>query len=250
MSIFIFLSHILKNKIGDCKMENVTKVRYNNKLNDLENGTLSAVEQNLFFYICARAREHGENIIEISFDSIRERTEFSACGDASLIQALKKTNENIFKMPYEYVTDDNVIIQGGLFSEFTIDPHKRTLSIKINKDLLFLLNNLNSNFDEWILDEFVDIKSVYSKRIYRICKQWRSVGRTPIYKVDDFRKRLAIPNSYPNKLLIPRILEPAHKDLSKYFHDFQIKIHKGSGKGSPITGISFYFSPILYLKSD
>lgn len=231
-------------------MGNVTKVRYNNKLNDLENGTLSAVEQNLFFYICARAREHGEDIIEISFDSIRERTEFSACGDTALIQSLKETNKNILKMPYEYVTDDNVIIQGGLFSEFIINPHKRTLSIKINKDLLFLLNNLDKNFDEWELEDFVDIKSIYSKRIYRMCKQWRSVGRTPIYQIDDFRKRLAIPNSYPNKLLLPRILEPAHKDLSKYFHNFMVTVHKGEGKGSPITGVSFKFSPILYLKAD
>ena len=226
------------------------KVRYNSKLNKLENGALGSVEQNLFFYICARVREHGNEIVQISFDSIRERSGFTTHGDKALIAALREVNRNLLAMNYEYVTENNIIIQGGLFSTFAIDPLARTLSVRINDDLIFLLNKLDENFSEWELEEFIRIKSSYTKRIYRLCKEWRTVGKTPIYDIETFKQIIGLPESYENKKLVARILQPAEEDLSKYFRRFRININRGSGRGTPITGISFSFSPIAYIQME
>lgn len=231
-------------------MKNKVKVRYNNDLNKLENGVLSSVEQNLFFYICSRTREHGSELIEISFDSIRERSGFTAHGDLALISALKEVNRNLLTMNYEYVTENNIIIQGGLFTTFSIDPYQRILGIKINEDLSFLLNRLDGNFSEWELEEFTKIKSSYTKRIYRLCKEWRTVGKTPIYNVESFKDAIGLPESYENKKLVARILIPTEEELSKYFKNFKVIINRGESRGTPITGISFSFSPIMYLKTD
>lgn len=226
------------------------KVRYNSNLNKLENGALGSVEQNLFFYVCARIREHGEELIDISFDSIRERSGFTAHGDSALIEALREVNRNLLAMNYEYVTENNVIVQGGLFSTFAIDPSRRTLSVRINDDLSFLLNRLDENFSEWELEEFVKIKSSYIKRIYRLCKEWRTIGKTPIYKIETFKQLIGLPDEYENKKMVARILQPTKNELSKYFRNFQVKIQRGDGRGTPITGISFSFSPIAYIKEE
>lgn len=231
-------------------MKNEVKVRYNNNLNKLENGALGSVEQNLFFYICARIREHETDLVEITFDSIRERTGFTAHGDIALIQALREVNRNLLAMNYEYITENNIIIQGGLFSTFSIDPYRRTLGVRINEDLSFLLNKLDTNFSEWELEEFTKIKSSYHKRIYRICKEWRTVGKTPVYDLENFKNIIGLPKSYENKKLVARILSPAENELSKYFRNFKVVIQRGDGRGTPITGISFSFSPIVYLKEE
>lgn len=218
-------------------------VRYNNQLNLLENRQLGAVEQNLFFYICSRIREKKDAVIEISFDSIRNRTEFTAHGDSALIETIDSISGNLLMLNYRYVTEKNVIIRGGLFSTFIINPDKRTLTVKVNEDLAFLLNNLDGNFTEWELNEFIHIRSVYSKRIYRLCKEWRNVGRTPMFDINEFKTAIGLPEDYENKKFVARILSSAIKDLSPYFKRFRYTMDRDSRRGRQIKGISFAFTP-------
>ena len=233
----------MKKKFADPSIH----VRYNNQLNLLENKQLGAVEQNLFFYICSRVREKKDSIIEISFDSIRERIEYTACGDQCLIKTIDNISKNLLMLNYRYVTEKNVIIRGGLFSTFIINPDKRMLTVKVNEDLAFLLNQLDGNFTEWELNEFIHIKSVYSKRIYRLCKEWRSAGKTPMFDINEFKTAIGLQENYENKKFVARILANAMEDLSPYFKRFRYTLDRDSGRGRQIKGISFVFTPWIYV---
>ena len=123
-----------------------------------------------------------------------------------------------------------------------------TLQVKINSDLAFLLNKLDSNFSEWELEEFIKIKSTYTKRIYRLCKEWRIIGKTPIYDIEIFKNTIGLNEEYENKKLVAKILTSAEEELKKYFNNFEIIIHRGESRGAPITGISFTFSPTIYME--
>lgn len=221
------------------------KVRYNNQLNMLENNQLSAVEQNLFFYICSRVREKGYACIDISFDSIRERIHYTASGDQCLIKTLDNISKNLLMLNYRYVTEKNVIIRGGLFTTFAILPAERILKVRVNEDLAFLLNRLDGNFTEWELEEFIRIRSIYSKRIYRLCKEWRTVGRTPVFDIGEFKEAIGLPENYENKKFMSRIIPAAEKDLGPYFHKFRYALKRENGRGRQITGISFAFRPYV-----
>lgn len=219
------------------------KVRYNKDLNRLENGELNSVEQNLFFYICSRVREHNDDLVEISFDSIRTNANFTAHGDKALVAKLKLVNHKLLSFDYEFVFSNGITIIGSIFNTFIINEQKRTLSIRVNNDLLFLLNRLEGNFTEWELREFVSIRSEYSKRLYRYCIEWKLIGKTPMYSTSEIKHILGLPEDYENKKLVAKILNPACEDMKKYFNYFEMHTKRASEKGAPIVGFSFSFSP-------
>lgn len=224
--------------------KNNVRVRYNRELNRLESGELNSVEQNLFFYICSRVREHQDEIVEMSFDSIRKNANFTAHGDKALANKLKIVNHKLLSLNYEYVMSDGITIIGSIFNTFVINEKIRTLSVRVNKDLLFLLNGLEGNFTEWELREFTSIKSEYSKRLYRYCTEWKSIGNTPMYSASEMKDILGLPEDYENKKLVAKILNPACEDMTSYFSFFEMHTKRASEKGAPIVGFSFSFSPI------
>lgn len=220
------------------------KVRYNRDLNRLENGALNSVEQNLFFYICSRVREHKSELVEISFDSIRTNANFTVHGDKALAARLKVVNHKLLSFDYEFVFANGITIIGTIFSTFIINEVERTLTVRVNKDLLFLLNGLEGNFTEWELQEFVSIRSEYSKRLYRYCREWKTIGKTPLYSTAEIKHILGLPEDYENKRLVAKILNPACEDMNKYFNFFEMHTKRASEKGAPIVGFSFSFSPV------
>ena len=57
-----------------------------------------------------------------------------------------------------------------LFTKYEIIKKQKTILIKINEDFKFLLNKFISNFTRFELNEFISLKSSYSKEIYRRLK--------------------------------------------------------------------------------
>lgn len=223
-------------------MNNKTNhVRYNKELNNVEGGQLSAVAQNLFFYICSRVREHKDEVVNISFDSIVANTGFTASGDKALVEKLLDMNRTLLDLNYEYVAADGIIIQGGIFSTFITNAVEKTLSIRVNKDLLFLLNDLDANFTDWELAEFVHIRSVYSKRLYRLVKEWNRNKETPYFAIEDIRNKMGVSENCENKKFMSKIFVPACEEMKNYFPEFSFEVFRKPEKGAPISAICFSF---------
>lgn len=227
--------------------ESKPHVRYNKLLNQIECGQLSAVEQNLFFYICARIREHNDALVNISFKSIRKNTGFTGCGNKSLVDKLIEMNRSLLQLNYQCVINDGkTIIQGSLFTLFVTEIETETLSVCVNPNSLFLFNNLDVNFTDWELKEFMQIKSVYSKRLYRLVKEWKTMGETPYYDITELRTRLGVPEKYPNYKFMSKIFKPACEDMKTYFCDFEYEDFRCSKKGLPIASFMFTFTPGIH----
>lgn len=58
--------------------------------------------------------------------------------------------------------------------------------VSVNKRFDFFLNELTSNFTRFELEEFTNLESKYSKAMYRLLKQWRTVGKKE-WSIEDFR---------------------------------------------------------------
>ena len=62
----------------------------------------------------------------------------------------------------------------------------------------------------------VTLKSVYAKRLYKLCKRWENKGGF-IMDLDEFKDMLMLENKYPRPSLIEsKVLKPAQNQLSKY----------------------------------
>ena len=127
----------------------------------------------------------------------------------------------------------------GKFSKYEIIKKQKTILIKINEDFKFLLNKFISNFTRFELNEFISLKSSYSKEIYRRLKQFKHTGMWKV-QIDNFRELLNIPEKYRISEIDKKVFKISIEELNKYFDNFEIIKIK---KGRKIEYLEFKFSP-------
>jgi plasmid replication initiation protein len=126
-----------------------------------------------------------------------------------------------------------------LFYKYEIDISERYLEIATSPDLKYILNSITSNFTKFELKEMTHLKSTYAKNMFRILKQYKHTGYMKI-KIDDFRERLDIPNSYRMSNINQFVLNPIIKELSTIFKNLHINKIKAK-KGRKIEWLEFTF---------
>lgn len=238
-------------------------VKYNNDLNNktyLKN--FNALELNFFMAICSKIKEQGTNEVIFSFNELKKKIQYdreTTRNTDNFISKLRSTNRKILNSICEIETKD-YIDQFVLFPTFRISKKTGTLTVRINQDYAYLLNDF-SNFTEFGLANFIKLSSKYVKLLYKELMQFKSTGKLYL-TMEDFRKKLDIPDSYNFSKVKDRILVPAIKDFSFIFKKFkivttynngdEIEINENTeekrGDKRKVTNINFYF--VLSTKED
>lgn len=102
-----------------------------------------------------------------------------------------------------------------------------------------LLNSITNNFTKFELKEMTHLKSTYAKNMFRMLKQYKHSGYMKI-RVEDFRERLDIPNSYRMSNINQFVLTPIIRELSTIFNNLKINKIKAK-KGRKIEWLEFTF---------
>ena len=206
-------------------------VKYNNHMNLLNFDSFTATDFNVFFALCSIFKEKGDTCITLSFSEIKRLIDYKSTSQERFIEDLNTMNTKLQQVNSKTKVN-NITLSLILFPTYIIDENKKTLSIRINPDFAFLLNDLTSHFTLFELKEFVGLKSKYSKTLYRMLKQWRSVGQYEINDLDKFKEMMDIPASYSNSRITARCITPAITELTetKSFEDLAVRpIRKGIG---------------------
>lgn len=238
-------------------------VRYNNDLNNktyLKN--FNALELNFFMAICSKLKKQGTDEVIFSFNELKKKIQYDTSHNTdNFINKLRSTNRKILNSICEIETKD-YIDQFVLFPTFRISKKTGTLTVKINQDYAYLLNDF-SNFTEFGLANFIKLSSKYVKLLYKELMQFKSTGKL-FLAIEDFRKKLDIPDSYSFSKIRDRILVPSFKDFSFIFKKFKVvvlynngdeveineneNIEDKRGDKRKVTNINFYF--VLGTKED
>lgn len=231
-------------------------VRYNNDLNNktyLKN--FNALELNFFMAICSKLKKQGTSEVIFSFNELKKKIEYDTSHNTdNFINKLRSTNRKILNSICEIETKD-YIDQFVLFPTFRISKKTGTLTVRINQDYAYLLNDF-SNFTEFGLANFIKLSSKYVKLLYKELMQFKSTGKL-FLTIEDFRKKLDIPDSYSFSKIKDRILVPSFKDFSFIFKKFKVVVLYNNGdeveinenentedkRGDKrkVTNINFYF---------
>lgn len=238
-------------------------VRYNNDLNNktyLKN--FNALELNFFMAICSKLKKQGTDEVIFTFNELKKKIQYDTSHNTdNFINKLRSTNRKILNSICEIETKD-YIDQFVLFPTFRISKKTGTLTVKINQDYAYLLNDF-SNFTEFGLANFIKLSSKYVKLLYKELMQFKSTGKL-FLAIEDFRKKLDIPDSYSFSKIRDRILVPSFKDFSFIFKKFKVvvlynngdeveineneNIEDKRGDKRKVTNINFYF--VLGTKED
>ncbi|MDU2130940.1 MAG: RepB family plasmid replication initiator protein [Staphylococcus epidermidis] len=200
-------------------------VVYKNDMNLVPLRKFNNTEVNLFFTLCNKLKDKGNLTVNVPFEELKELSNYYSHDKKLFIQDLEKFYDKVFSLTYREETE-NVIRKFILFTKVEIYKDKEYVAIGVNPDLEHIINSLTSNFTKFELREMTHLKSTYSKHMFRILKQYKHTGYVKI-KIDDFRERLDIPNSYRMTNINQKVLAPIIKELGllEFTFDAEKRIH-------------------------
>jgi len=211
---------------------------YKNEMNTIPLRQFTSVEMDLFFSICTQMRDKGVSKVRYSFTELKELSHYKPTSTNRFVNDLDKTYSKMIAINYR-VGDSRNYKRFVLFTGFEVNSDDGYVEISTNPELQSYINAITGNFTKFELEEFLNIKSSYSKTAFRLLKQFRLTGYWKI-KTDDFRELFDIPESYPMTEITRRVFKPIQDELLPIFKNLQINKVKAK-KGNRIEYLEFRF---------
>lgn len=210
-------------------------VKYHNDLNTVVMRTWTAEEMNFFFTILTKAKEQGLKKLVFDTDELKSLASPSRKyrWEETITTAVKK----IGQLTYFEQTERKFRVM-TLFEIFEVDLERRTIEVKVSANFDYILNKLETHFTRYELEEFTSIRSTYAKTMYRILKQWRTLGKKE-FAIEDLKRILDMPTSYKSSEIDRAVIKPIIQQLSPYFEDLKVKKIKSNKRGNPVLGYEF-----------
>ena len=216
-------------------------VKYHNDLNTVLMRTWTPQEMNLFFSIVTKSREKGTQKLYFDTNELKELTKFANEHSERWETTMRNAINKISQLNYIEQLDRKIRAM-TLFSWLEVDLDNQTLEVQVSEQFEYILNRISANFTTWELEEFVTLRSSYSKTAYRLFKQWRTIGKKE-FSIDEFKLVMDMPKSYRPSEIKKRILKPIITELAPYFKGLKVKTLKKNTQGTPVTGYLFTWQP-------
>ena len=216
-------------------------VKYNNNLNKISLKNFTKQDMNLFYAICVKMKNKGTDTVVMSFSEIKKMIGYKRSNERFV--------EDLTKMLIKLQTCNGILKNGKrtriftLFPVFDFDEDDKLLEVNIANDFVYLLNDVAQEFTSFEFKEFCKIKSSGAKTLYRILKQWKTLGKTNIIAPNDLREQFSV--NYENKRLMRDVIKPSIAEINEngYFKNLTVETVYERRQGRPVKGYIFHFDP-------
>ena len=220
-------------------------IKHHNELNDFELGKLSPNQANLFTYLVYKIKDKDK--VVISYDEAMEKLDLPKEHRYFKKLLLQSYNKIMDMKYYNIKINENGNTSGSIshiFDEFEWDDETELISLEVNQKNKYLFAELQNRFTQYSLAEFIEIEGSHAKTLYRILKQWRYTGETPVMTIEKFKFIFGLTEKYKLSDIDRRVLNPAIDELKKLFIGLEVhkKYEQRKNKGRPkLEGYWFSF---------
>lgn len=215
-------------------MKQEDTIKYDNSFNKTSLSVLSEVQADILMSVLNKmgtsVREdfHGNPcyVARYKFKEIRNMIG-SKNMDAKVI---KKVFDDLLNTKVEFY-EDGIYTKANLFSKYSL-TNKSTAEIVLSNELTKKMIVGRQRYTIIELSEYVELKTKYSKELYRLLRQFRHSGLLKIKK-EDLLKSLSPPKSYNDYDIMRKVIKPSIEDNRKYFNDLKIENLEGKGNALP-----------------
>ena len=210
--------------------------------------TLDLVEQRLMLLAIMEARETGEGITPDSLLQIHAHsyaTHFDVNKETAYA-VMKDASKGLFD---RYVTYHDKNPKTGRDRSFhcrwvdKIGYEKDTgiVYLRFTHDVVPLITRLEQQFTSYDIEQISSLNSTYAIRLYELLIQWRSVGKTPMFDLQQFRQQLGVePVQYKTMSNFKKyVLDFAVQQVNEHT-DITVRYDQHK-QGRTITGFTFNF---------
>ena len=216
-------------------------VKYRNIMNRLQFYNFTETDLDLLMAICAKVRDIGVEVICLNYDYIMDIIKWDRHQSIDLFhKSLMRVSDKLRHVGGVIEISDGVFDVFNLFTTFKGEKEKRLLTVKVNEDFKYILNDLTSNFTKFELAEYISLDGRYAKMLYQRLKQFRRTGWWNV-SLGDIQMELDIPKSYKANDIVKRIIKPSVEAIKgcKGFSDLEVEEIRSRRRGRAIEGFIF-----------
>jgi plasmid replication initiation protein len=216
-------------------------VTHHNYINESKFENFTELELNLFIVILYKMRKEKENQVIFNSDEIKELTSSKHRGYKTFTAIIEGLQDRTI-----YLKTSKGYDRIKPFPTLSFDIENKEVKVEINKNIVPLIKELDQQFTQYSLREFLSLNSKYGKRMYQMLKQYENIGKRTI-KLSDLREYLDCTNKSYDKMsnLDKKVLSKAKDDINS---NTSLKIdYKKNKLGRAIKSIEF---SILESKED
>ena len=228
-------------------MKNELVVKDNALINASYN--LDTTEQRLILLAIVQARELSKPVDANSTLEVHAHhymKQFNVDKHAAY-EGLKNAASNLFERKFSYKgihegTQREKIVKSRWVSKIAYVDSAGIVELTFAPDVIPLITQLEKSFTAYELKQISSLTSKYAIRLYELLIQWRSVGKTPMFALDDFRSKLGLAESDYVKManFKARVLDTALNQINE-LTDI-IASYEQHKNGRAICGFSFTFT--------
>jgi plasmid replication initiation protein len=170
----------------------------------------------LFFLISKLRKEQKTLVYELSIKDLSGLT-----GKQYHYPYLRKATADMGSRVFEVETPRGHQ-QLWMFQHVLYVTGQGIIEVKLSEAVLPFLFGLKDNFTSYGLAAALRLSSKYAKRIYHYCSQWKDLGETKKYDLQDFKKMLGLLDDKGNEKmkqvgeLRSYVLDPAVKQINEH----------------------------------
>jgi len=209
---------------------------------------LDTTEQRLILLAIVRARELSKNVDANSTLEVHAHhymKQFNVDKHAAY-EGLKNAASNLFERKFSYKgihegTQQEKIVKSRWVSKIAYVDSAGIVELTFAPDVIPLITQLEKSFTAYELKQISSLTSKYAIRLYELLIQWRSLGKTPMFELEDFRFKLGLAEGEYAKManFKARVLDTALTQINE-LTDI-VASYDQHKNGRLISGFSFKF---------
>lgn len=214
-------------------------IKYHNDMNKISFTGFTEKELNLFFSLIFLAKEKGTAELTIHFSDLKSLSNDLDRNKKRFIATLNNINKKLIALHHQIKIDD-ITYTFSLFNVFGVNEKDNILTVEVNSIFSYMLNDLIGNFTKFELENFVNLKSSYSKNMFKLLKQW-DIKKQKEFPLQDLKNLLGVPVTYTTSNFNDRVLKPIKTELSKVLPNLKIEKIK---TGKTVTSLKFTWGKV------
>ncbi|MFY4724015.1 replication initiation protein RepM [Streptomyces sp. LaBMicrA B280] len=192
------------------------------------------------------ARETGTGLSTnkpLRIDAMRYAEAFNTTRQ-NAYQRMKSAEDTLFNRRFSYFDDEGKLVKSRWIQQVRYLDDEGAIELVFTMavvDGISRIDGVQEFFTQYLIGQTANLTSVYSARLYELLIQWKSIGKTPIFELNNFRDQLGIGiNEYQRMDHFKiRVLDMALKEINE--HTDITASYEQHKKGRLITGFSFKF---------
>jgi plasmid replication initiation protein len=219
--------------------------KYSNDFNAVPLKDFSLVQKKILMTLIWLIKETDGSDITIDYDRFISLAQSKPRSLEEGIRLIRQTFRKILSLSITEIETETSYEEFMLFTARKVDKKNGEITVRVNPDYFSLIKDFANEYTKFPLQIGNSFNKQYTIDIYKFLRQFADTGFW-VVTVENFKRYLAIPDSYGATKIREKIINPALEELKKYYPNLRLEEVKAKRKrgerGRPkVTSYRFHF---------